>query len=391
MAKKSVKTKHVIRISCDGAPGPGLSWRIVIECRSLQRGFSVWVYEDNVMTDRPKWRRVEAWTGPLTWRSAYRALAGNPELRVFGDFWFDTVIEGVSEWAADILRLVFIVDEESPHDYRCLGDLLLGFTDNEITSIVPSSGLNPFQQREAINDEDETEFENLANLARGASNAGLIGRSLQEIRFELNVGPDSTLDDMNSVIAERVVEIKHSFEQRRIAEFIANVRSRLGMSTEEFTPHRAAIGSRLADWEELSQGPRPDELSKHIELISCWLAEPEKPRGGYSVIGIRDGSEWPVLMWILDAKGDLLPSILSELQRERPQEASVLSDEIMRRGKSQTHHFESPSRSSGYPASVIGCNIHAAHVRFALRFQAACDSLKIPIDDEYRIGDLPYL
>jgi hypothetical protein len=193
------------------------------------------------------------------------------------------------------------------------------------------------------------------------------------------------------MLSDKADEIKHAIEQQHISEFI-NKKKEQDVPNGIVDHDYQSIGySRLREWEVLSQGPLPDDLDKHIDLITCWLSEAEKPRGGYSVKGIHEGSEWPILMWLLDIKGIRHPMILAELLRQRPEEARLLANEVMRRGKKEAYYFEGPNRFSGWAQNVIGKHIHRAHVEFALRFQTAADSLGIAIDKQYRIGEVPYL
>lgn len=96
-------------------------------------------------------------------------------------------------------------------------------------------------------------------------------------------------------------------------------------------------------------------------------------------------------MWLLDINGSRFPTILAEHFRQRPDDARLLVNEVMQLGKREAYYFEGPNRFSGWAQNVIGKHIHRAHVEFALRFQAAADSLNIPIDESCRIGELPYL
>ena len=109
--------------------------------RPLKRGFSVWLYEDNSNVAVPRWRKIGGSTHALSWRTAFKYLVADPHIRVFGDLWFETRLNGLPKRTSDILRLAIIVDDESAFDYLCIGNLLLGFTDDEIRAVVPSAGL----------------------------------------------------------------------------------------------------------------------------------------------------------------------------------------------------------------------------------------------------------
>lgn len=391
MAARTAKSKEMIRISCEGAPGPGLAWTITIEFRPTNRGYSVWVYEDNVMTDRPKWIRVASCAWPLTWRAAYDSLVANENLRVFGDFWFETWIDGLPVWAASVLRLVFIVDNEGPYDYKCLADLLIGFTDEEIQSVVSASGLNPFEKPLSEDEENQSHFQKLASIAGSAITAGLIGRSLQEIRSELDASSDATLDDLDLILWRRATDIKHSLEQQRIAEFIESAKEPHPIVLPDNDNHQEAVRSHLCEWESISRGPLPKAIDIRIDLISRWLSETERPQSGHVVQSRFGTSEWRILMWLLSSNERGLLLILAELLNRRPEEAKFLANQVMRSGTSEAYYFEGPNRLIGWAQNVIGRHVHAAHVDFALKFQSVCDTLKIPTDDKYRIGELPYL
>lgn len=383
-----------IKIRCEGSPAPGASWIIEAEFRPLRRGFSVWLYEYNIMVDVPRWRKVGGSTKPLSWRTAYEYLASDDNIRVFGDFWFEASIDGLPRWSADILKLVFIVDEESPFDYTCIGNLLLGFTDDEIQSIVPPDGFNPFEPEDDTNDDNPTLFRTLSDLACDALTADLVGSSLDTIKIKAHVQPHTSLVDLAAVLHEQAGIIKLEQEQERLSSFIDATSSTEPQNPKnEDAPQPVDAYAHLRKWEEISKGALPNTIEAHIDLIACWLDEPLKPTGGgrQTLRGVNESSEWPILMWLLGSSESETLNVLSHLNALRPDLASRLATEVMQRGKRKAYYFEGPNRFSGWAENVIGKHIHRAHVEFALRFQAAADQLGIPIDDSHRIGDLPYL
>jgi len=385
---------EAIKVRCEGSPAPGASWIIEAEFRPLRRGFSVWLYEYNIMVDVPRWRKVGGATKPLSWRTAYEYLASDNNIRVFGDFWFAADIDGLPRWSADILKLVFIVDEESPFDYTCIGNLLLGFTDDEIQSIVPPEGLNPFEPGGDTDDDNPTLFRTLSDLACDALTADLVGSSLSTIRFKAHVKAHTSLVDLAAVLHKQAGIIMVEQEQARLSRFIDET-----SSTDPHNPRSADAPqpvdafAHLRKWEEISKGALPSTIEAHIDLIACWLDEPQKPTGGghQTLRGVSESSEWPILMWLLGSSESEVLNVLSQLNARRSDLVSRLATEVMQRGKRKAYYFEGPNRIHGWAENVIGKYIHRAHVEFALRFQAAADQLGIPIDDSLRIGDLPYL
>lgn len=384
-----------IKIRCEGSPAPGASWIIEAEFRPLRRGFSVWLYEDNILVDVPRWRKVGGSAKPLTWRTAYEYLVSDDNIRVFGDFWFEADINGLPSWSADILKLIFIVNEESSFDYASIGNLLLGFTDDEIQSIVPPDGLNPFEPEDDTDDDNPTLFRTLSDLACDALTSGLIGLSLGTIQFKTHVEPNTSLVDLATAFQRQADTIKAQLEQDRLSNFIKeNSKASAPFTAPENGTHQNNTYAQQREWEAISSGRLPNTMSAHIELIACWLDAPEKPRGGghQAVSGMREsGSEWPILMWLLGSSETQVFNVLSHLVSLHPELANRLAREVMQRGKREAYYFEGPNRLSGWAANVIGKYLHRAHVECALRFQSAADQLGIPIDENHRIGDMPYL
>jgi len=222
--------------------------------------------------------------------------------------------------------------------------------------------------------------------------AGLSGRSLQEIRSELGVDSKATLDDMEALLADRAADIKHMSEQNRLAEFVDSSKEKKVIEQPAETVGNDDAYSRRREWEKISQGSLPDDFEKHIELISRWISEPEKPRSDNRVGGSTvSGSEWPILKWLLGLGTNRMSNILAELVKQRPGLAISLAEEVMRRGKRSAYYFEGPNRFSGWAQNVIGRHIHRAHVEFAVGFQTEAESLGIAFDEQYRISELPYL
>lgn len=355
----------VISVSCEEAHGPGLEWVIKVEMRRLKRGYSVWFYEDNATTDRPRWRKVASNAHPLTWRAAYSTIAGNENFRVFGEFWRETEILGVSGLEADAMRLAFIVDEESPYNYRRLGDFLLGFSDEELRALVPGAGLDPHAKPYAdTDDECPSAFQKMDYFAESASSTGLVGHCLAEIRSALGAGSEATLDDLIRMIGEKAKVIKSAAREKHISNFI------------RATKGQTVSNSRYQEWHELSQESLPETIAQQIDLIECWLLENE---GG-------DSSDWAILMWLFRGAEERL----AELHVRRPELAVRLANEVMRRGKKAAYYFEGPNRLPEF-RDVRGKYAYRAPVEWALSFQTAADTLGIQFEESYRIDQLPYL
>lgn len=367
IAMKNHETK-LVRISCEASPGPGLAWLIIVEFRALSRGFSVWSYANNIMTDRPKWIRVGSYKDDLNWRAAYRALLKHEDLRVFGDFWADVSVDGVPDWAANVMRLAFVVDDEGAYDYRAMGDLLVGFTDAEIQSVCSCCN-----------------HEVLNTIASGATLSGMIGQTLAQIRKVLDLDPAASFAELAEVLEERAGQILYSREQERILSFIQRFPPRNSRGTE------AGDRIRFREWEVLANGSRPDSLEHRLQLLSCWLSEKTKPTADNVSGSIRSTSEWPVLSWLLGGDDEHLATLLVEFYRREPDGATAFAKEVMQLGKREAYYFEGPNRFHGWAQNVIGKHIHRRNTEFALRFQLASDNAGIPIDASIRIGDLPYL
>ena len=75
------------------------------------------------------------------------------------------------------------------------------------------------------------------------------------------------------------------------------------------------------------------------------------------------------------------------LHRHDPALAKTLVSEVVTRGEAISSNFE----GSGWAANVIGKPLMRGQVTVAMAVQDAADHLAIPIDDNLRIGMLPYL
>src|SRR5262245_22686618 len=100
-------------------------------------------------------------------------------------------------------------------------------------------------------------------------------------------------------------------------------------------------------WEELSAGPLPYDAEDRRLLVRYWLSEPEKPTGGGDPTEIhRSGTSWPILKWLVGYEEEMR-RLLKDLQKRDPPLAAMLAEEVMRRGKCESHAFERPYPYSG--------------------------------------------
>lgn len=366
---------------------PGASWLIKVEFRPLSRGFSVWVYEDNLMVDQPRWHKAGGDSRPLNWHTAGAYLAKDETLRVFGDFWGSVEIDGIPRWAADVLGCLFIEDEDAAYDYRAIGELLIGLNDKEAKPLLGKIG--PILV-DTEKDDAPAELLALADLSKFTRSLGLNGQSLLQIKFGLGLDNDATLEEV-AVASEQM------YAHRHVAKLLsetpheqAHVSAPIADSKEGSAAHSVDDVGREY-WKELSRDALPEDISQRILLVDRWLSEPKKPVGGGPSSGIQQStSAWPILKWML-GKEEHIRSLLGRFAVERPVHAANLVREVMKRGKSEAYYFEGPNRFSGWAMNVMGRPIMRSNVQFALTVQSIADHFKIPIDEKHRIGELPFL
>lgn len=380
---------HPIKIRCDGSAAPGASWRIEVEFRPLKRGFSVWLYDEGEV-DNLGWQKIGGTSKPLSWRTAYAYLQNDDNLRVFGDLWYRVEIDGIPSRFSDILKLRFIIDEDNESDYGCIGDLLIGFTDDELSKLLPPDGLNPYELLSNRADDDPPLFQLLSELASNAHHAGLIGASLHTIMTTAKVQAGASLRELSMTLHEQghALYLAQKHSDVAISETFATESENTHCDNE---PNCFDVYKFRRKWTEISNEKLPTLMSQHVDLISDWLEETRKPLGGGRRKGTSDGSVWPVLMWLLGSSKSGVFEVLSRLNALRPDLALRIVSEVMARGKSEAYFFEGPNRLIGWAQNMIGKFIYRDHVEFSLWVQSAADQLDIRVDKNHRISALPYL
>ena len=378
---------QMISISCESSPAPGVDCLIKVEFRPLLRGFSVWVFEDYLMVGCPKWRKTGGDSKPLDWRTAGTYLVKDDSLRVIASLWESVEIGGMVGWAADVIRCLIIEHEDAAFDYRAIGELLIGFNDNEIKSLLEEIGPIPAYSGEIAS---QTSLLALQRLSKSTRGLGLNGHSLFQIRTEIGLDGDATIEDI--ALASEQMDAR-----RRVAKLLSVTPHRNEQGSAPVAESKEGFGIHSSEkarhdlWVELSAGAPPEDISQRVALAECWLSEPKNQVGSATSVGIgQPDSEWPILKWLL-GKEERIRSLLERLSVERPVKATNLVEQIMKLGKAEAYYFEGPNRLSGWVMNVVGRPIKRSNVQFALLVQSIANQLKIPIDEKYRIGELPHL
>lgn len=378
--------KAPIIISCEGYPAPGADWSIEVKFRPLSKGFSVWLREDNLLTQQKGWHKIGGGSQNLNWRVACNYLSSNDGLRVYGDFWGALVISGAPNWTESIFNSLFIEDEDVSYDFRAIAELLLGLNDTEIQDFLHQIGQIP----DVDSDEANQTAANLESLAHSCRVLDMLGLSIEEILSKLGLVDGASLQE----IATRAEQVKNN---QKASELLALplIRSEPQDKASETASAGQEIttgGVTLQDyWIELSHGPLPVDHTQIIRLLTRWLQEPNKPKGGRPINGITDtSSEWPILKWLLGPKERILTLFRILMANESPL-LSRLIGEVAKRGKAEARYFETPGQFSGWATSMIGRPLKRSYIMTALDVQEAADELNIPFPELYRIGDLPYL
>jgi hypothetical protein len=199
-AIKSVRLRsaQAITLYCEDSPAPGLDWVIRVEFRPLSRGFSVWEYLESAVGPESRWRKVGGSSQPLNWRTSCTFLANHKELCVFGNYWGRAKIYGLPSWATVIARCLFIEDESACGDYRAIAELLLGFEEHDVRSILEQAGPLP---RDRTADCDTPFYVALESVAAYAKE----GQSLDAIRASVGASADDDLRRV-SILIEQAAE-----------------------------------------------------------------------------------------------------------------------------------------------------------------------------------------
>lgn len=200
--------RETLRIECAADLMPGISWLISVEFRPLRRGFSVWLYENNANEKHPRWRKIGGEGRGLTMCGAYAFLRSREDVRVFGgELWRDTKVEGVTEWEGDILRCALVLNEEDkfPRDCFRVGDLLCGFTEKEIQSVLRGQPLDPYAAEEG---ETPSLFSALDTIAKCVRTLDVGCSTFAEIRALVTAGEGATIEEVAALLVERTEEKK---------------------------------------------------------------------------------------------------------------------------------------------------------------------------------------
>lgn len=346
MKRRAHAAMKRISIRCEGSPGPGLEWTLAIEFRPVSRGFSVWVFEENALAVRARWRKRGAVRTPLHWRAAATYLAADNDLRVFGDLWHAVSITGVPSWVADVLRCI-VIEDDAPFDYRAISEMMLGLSDAEIVEMLSAIGPIPARSRD--------------DAPKALAMVEARARSAPEPKLSAHASTASTA----TAVHDGATTVPDVAEKRRCV------------------PLRNETDDVQRTWMELIEAPLPEEPSLHAALVERWLAAPEKPRIDCRVGEIH--SEWPALSWLLGNR-EQTRTLLETLAREHLEQACDFIAAVMKRGKSEAERVG--DRGGGpWPGPVIRCSILKGRVRLALRVQTEADALGIPIDDAFRIEE----
>ena len=237
-------------------------------------------------------------------------LVADDDLRVFGDLWSSVSITGVPSWVADVLRCI-IVEGDDPFDYRAIGELLLGLSDDEIVETLSAIGSIPARARAE------------------APEALAIVETRAKIAREQKLSADTS-----AVSTTPATHDGATFVPDVVVERLATLRDK----TDD--------AQRI--WAELIQTPLPEEPALHAAVVERWLAASPKPRIDCKVGEVN--SEWPVLTWLLGS-GEQTRALLETLAREHSEQATDFVEAVMKRG--DTTACSTPSSNGQIIACII--------------------------------------
>lgn len=378
---------RAVRIRCSHLNPIG-PWDIDIEFRPLVQGFSVWLYEDNALVTKPKWTKLRSERGKLDWRRVAQIIKEESELRVYGNFWLDVEVSGIPEWARQIVLCFFIVDEESAIDYHAVGELLMGFSDEEIATAIDQYGPLPLHL-DGDSEQLSSEYNGLIQLAEVASAANVVGLSLSNLKVRAGVSSGASL----ATIAQGLGKLAGDVRQARVVE----------LSKALISESDSSVRQNL--WAKLRESVAPWEVNVRIDLIRQWLTETEKPTGG-RIVGYGVSSAIPTLMWLFTpdetstsqvelafaraAAPVNAETLLRELSSNYPQEAEELVSAVLSIVRYDASYFERPNQFRGVNGAISRA-VKRSGVKLGLEIQEAADNCGIRIDHLLRIPDLPFL
>jgi hypothetical protein len=145
----------------------------------------------------------------------------------------------------------------------------------------------------------------------------------------------------------------------------------------------------FAWWIDRIQQPLPEDIDARIALIEQWLAEPVKPC--WRSHNYMANTEMPILIRLLGNEA-ATEALLRGLKEKRPELAEALVAFVTRTGNEAARYFQKPWHTYGYGsiASIAWKPLYRVQVTIGLRVQAIAEQLGIPIQEDGRIGEVPY-
>ena len=344
-----------------------------MDFRSTMRGFSVWCYAENVTEDSPRWRKVGELKKQISWREVCRFLLSSEELHVFGDLFSDVIVAGLASPFDELVKAVFIIDDDAPIHYGKVVQLMIGFSDQELDKLHQDLGgiLSPYSA--SLDGVANSSYGGLNSLAKLANEHQILGKSLAEIKVWACLRPDASI--------KAVVAALRSRRQLKIITPVVDAQLPQKLIKREATIVNRVADADLKKWQLLVEGspPAADQL---VTLARLFLSK----RDHLVSMGMF---EWQIIKWLF-LPPDGLQFVLESLRNQNPNEVIELVSIIMALGKSSARNFEYPHRWVGGALAGMGVMIKQKEVLIALECQKQADRLNIIFPSKYRISDLPF-
>ncbi len=344
----------IISIRCDHSSAPGIGWRIYVEFRSIRRGFSVWCYAENVNEDSPRWRKVGEIKKQISWREVCQFLLSSEELHVFGDLFSDVIVAGLASPYDELVKAVFIIDEDGPIQFEKVVQLMMGFSDQELDKLHQDLGGILSSCSASVDEGAKSAYDGLYSLAKLANEHQILGKSLAEIKVWARLESDASI--------ETVVGALRSRRQRK---------SRGPAPVKPVKPVKATKAESLS---EPMEGPSPKEPAEVARLLYSWIVTDTKPIegriGNFSVSGV----ELPYLLWLLKS-GITEPLFL--LGKKHPSQAGAFVAWIISKRKRSADRLEGPGRitGGGVLGHQMGTILHRSWIEFCAQALASAKEL----------------
>ncbi len=385
--------KSNISIRCNYCGMPGIGWDFRVTFKPIGDSFEVWVFECNAIEEKGVWRHESTIQQNLTWRSVCQYFLGQDEVHVWGGLWMEKIeVKGLSFYAADLVRVAFIEDDEVQFPYKDLLRLLLEFTDSELKEIQNSYG-SLFDAIAAIKelgeecDDDGGLFygQKLSHLAEMTKALNFTGLSLAKIKERLNLSEDANLDDIlhscSKLVAETLINKLRKdsiYEEPAVDNSIEPTVGEVTEAQNNPPPKKSYLQTMI------DSGDASELDAREVIPLLLKVDIPD-----YSVKLWHHRGLWAVLVWLFRYPENVYKAVES-IRNTSYSQASNFIEMVMRLSNPNVSNFTEKYWCPGGAMGGVGRSMLQDRVIVGVYCQNIADTLKLPFPEELRIGDLPF-